>query len=220
MEESMKEKKQVESDCMRECMRKLSLWYTKTFNPLLTHDDLNPIMATLGFVPSLVSVPVHTTEIDHQFELHSTQPTFTAPWIEYLHCSSGLTSDFQPPRPRLPYSRIDGLHIYTYRAFLDALNFYLRMPNLSDLFHVRGLPLHQVHDRGKKWWCMGEDDSIFVYGEGTLDQAAYDSYCVEKNGINSSNSNKVCNSITIRNKGKSTHSSRMVPLKDIIVLSL
>ncbi|KAL2455149.1 uncharacterized protein Fot_45955 [Forsythia ovata] len=132
----MKEKRQVESECMRECMRKLSLWYTRTFNPLLTHDDLHPIMATLGFVPSPVSVP--SINIDHhQFDLHSTQSTCTAPWIEYLHSSSGLTSDFPPPRPRLPYPRIDGLHIYTYRAFLDALNFYLRMPNLSDLLHVR-----------------------------------------------------------------------------------
>ncbi|KAL2455147.1 uncharacterized protein Fot_57748 [Forsythia ovata] len=87
-------------------------------------------------------------------------------------------------------------------------------------FYVRGMPLHQVQDRGKKWWCMGEDDSVFVYGEGTLDQAAYDSYSADKNGINNSNSNKVCNSIIIRNKGKSTPSSCFVPLKDITVLSL
>ncbi|CAM8978663.1 unnamed protein product [Rhodiola kirilowii] len=37
-------------DCMRDSMRKLALWYTKTFKPITTHEELEPIMVTLGFV--------------------------------------------------------------------------------------------------------------------------------------------------------------------------
>ncbi|RVX12107.1 hypothetical protein CK203_010557 [Vitis vinifera] len=37
-------------ECMRECMRKLALWFTRTFKPIITHDELVPIMDTLGFV--------------------------------------------------------------------------------------------------------------------------------------------------------------------------
>ncbi|KAM1684040.1 hypothetical protein ACFXTN_032148 [Malus domestica] len=37
-------------DYMRGCTRKLALWYTRTFKPIMTHDELEPIMATLGFV--------------------------------------------------------------------------------------------------------------------------------------------------------------------------
>ncbi|CAM8907557.1 unnamed protein product [Rhodiola kirilowii] len=37
-------------DCMRDSMRKLALWYTKTFKPITTHEELEPTMATLSFV--------------------------------------------------------------------------------------------------------------------------------------------------------------------------
>ncbi|KAG4165196.1 hypothetical protein ERO13_A13G064166v2 [Gossypium hirsutum] len=37
-------------DCMRLCMRKLALWRTTTFKPLMTHAELEPIMVTMGFV--------------------------------------------------------------------------------------------------------------------------------------------------------------------------
>lgn len=38
------------------------------------------------------------------------------------------------------------------------------------------MPLHRMHDRNKKWRCMEEDENIFVYREGTLDQATYNFY--------------------------------------------
>lgn len=135
-------------DCMRECMRKLGLWYTRTFKPFMTHEELEPIMASLGFVP----LPSY---IDSS--LNGAGAGAGAVWRDYAYsaCYSARgggggewrrsITDFPeqqrpPPRPRLPYPRIDGLHIYTYAAFLDALNFYLRMTDISDLFHIRYLP--------------------------------------------------------------------------------
>ncbi|KAL6346715.1 hypothetical protein AAG906_002831 [Vitis piasezkii] len=97
-----------------ECMRKLALWFTRTFKPIITHDELVPIMDTLGFV----ALP------------HAGSPA----WKEYVYVAGGCryllpaeTPLPLPPRPRLPYPRIDGLHICTYRAFIDAVNFYLEM---------------------------------------------------------------------------------------------
>ncbi|XP_058190536.1 uncharacterized protein LOC131307840 [Rhododendron vialii] len=185
-------------DCMRECMRKLGLWYTRTFKPFMTHEELEPIMASLGFVP----LPSY---------IDSSLNGAGAVWRDYAYSAyysprgggewRRSITDFPeqqrpPPRPRLPYPRIDGLHIYTYTAFLDALNFYLRMTDISDLFHIRGMPLHKVHDRSKLWRRMEEDDSVFVYREGTLDQVAYASDHKNKNDLTTVS--KGCNSMLIR----------------------
>ncbi|KAK9286068.1 hypothetical protein L1049_014447 [Liquidambar formosana] len=90
---------------------------------------------------------------------------------EYVYSAEGwLRESTAEPLPR---PRMDGLHIYTYRAFIDAVKFYLEMSDISDLFHIRGMSLHRIHDRSKKWRRMEEDDSVFVYG--TLDQATYNS---------------------------------------------
>lgn len=114
-------------DCMRECMKKLALWFTNTFKPIMTHDELEPMMATLGFVglpPTPSLLPSNGTPMA---------------WKEYVYSAGGsrLSVETTPPKPRLPYPRIDGLHIYTYRAFIDAVNFYLDMSEISDLFHIR-----------------------------------------------------------------------------------
>ncbi|KAG4209038.1 Tubulin--tyrosine ligase [Gossypium arboreum] len=204
-------------DCMRLSMRKLALWYTKTFKPLMTHDELDHIMATMGFVA-----------------LPPVQPTCsTVAWKEYVYmaspgrskssssCLSGSCepSTVEPPRPKLPYPRIDGLHIYTYRAFLDAVNFYLEMCDISELFHIRGMPLHRSNDRSRKWRCMEEDDGVFVYREGTLEQTTYKMYHFNK--LNSNSCNGYNGAIVIRDKGNNnknnTPVSCFVPLKDIIV---
>ncbi|KAL7207120.1 hypothetical protein ACSBR2_019751 [Camellia fascicularis] len=195
-------------DCMRECMRKLCLWVTRTFKPVMSHDELEPIMATLGFVG-----------------LPPSSAASGCDWKEYVYSAGGWRRSLSltiidhqnppPPSPRLPYPRIDGLHIYTYTAFLDAVNFYLEMTNMSDLFHIRGMPLHRVLDRNRKWRRIEEDDSVFVYREGTLDQAIYTYYHKNKSDINSGS--KGCNSMLIRNKGNSTPTGCIVPLKDIIV---
>lgn len=115
---------------MKGSMRKLALWYTRTFKPIMTHDELEPIMATLGFVGRPAAATV---------------PNSAVMWKEYVFCAAGgwrskWGAANEPPllpRPRLPYPRIDGLHIYSYRAFLEAVNFYLEMCDISDLFHIR-----------------------------------------------------------------------------------
>ncbi|CAK9140176.1 unnamed protein product [Ilex paraguariensis] len=193
---------QKEADCMRERMRKLALWCTRTFTPIINHDELEPIMATLGFV----AVPNDDTA------------STAVAWKEYYSSASGwfathLVAAEPLPRPRLPYPKIDGLHISTYTAFLDALNFYLQMSDISDLFHVRGVELHKTNDRSKKWCRMEEDDNIFVYRDGTLDQAGDTSYQVNKNDVNGS-SNKGRKTI-IREKGKISPTGCIVSLKDI-----
>ncbi|KAG2706269.1 hypothetical protein I3843_05G086100 [Carya illinoinensis] len=199
-----------EMEYMKLCMRKLALWFTRTFKPIMTHEELEPIMATLGFV----GLPPST-------------PNAAIPWKEYLYMaggswrsnsSSGLSPAEAPPKPRLPYPRIDGLHIYTYRAFLDAVNFYIDLSDISDLFHIRGMPFHSVHDHNRKWRRMEEDESVFVYREGTLDQGTYNVYHFDKSSSSSDNDGRNgCNSIVIRNKGNNTQVSCIVSLKDIIV---
>ncbi|KAK1423012.1 hypothetical protein QVD17_18305 [Tagetes erecta] len=146
----------MEVECMKACMRKLAIWYTPNFKPIITHDELDHIMSNLGF---LSLPPLYTA---------------TAVWKEYSFPSAGaLISDSPspPPRPRLPYPRIDGLHVNTYRSFLEAIDYYLRMNNISDLFHIRGMPLHHALDRRYKWLRMIGDDLVYVYREGTKDSS-------------------------------------------------
>ncbi|KAK9064500.1 hypothetical protein SSX86_015882 [Deinandra increscens subsp. villosa] len=146
----------MEVECMKSCMKKLAIWYTPNFKPIITHDELDHIMSTLGFLPM---PPVSAAAP-------------AAAWKEYSFPAAGAflsDSVSPPPRPRLPYPRIDGLHVETYRSFLEALDFYLRMNNLSDLFHIRGMPLHHAHDRRHKWLRMIGDDIVYVYRDGTLD---------------------------------------------------
>ncbi|KAF5443690.1 hypothetical protein F2P56_036226 [Juglans regia] len=196
-----------ELEWMKLCMRKLALWLTRTFNPIMTHDDLEPLMATLGFV-ALPPSPPHPA---------------STPWKEYHFTAGGsfwTSSDSadSPPKPRLPFPRIDGLHVNTYRAFLDAVNFYVNMPNISDLFHVRGMPLNTTDDRSRKWRRMSDDESVFVYREGTLEQGTTTTHNSDKNS-KSSDSNKTngnCNSV-IRSKGNgNTPVICLVSLKDVI----
>ncbi|KAB5561682.1 hypothetical protein DKX38_006639 [Salix brachista] len=190
---------------MEDCMRKLALWQTKTFNPIMTHVELEPIMTTLGFV----GLPPSSSS--------------SWPWKEYAymarppnykHCYDH--SEEQPPvppRPKLPYPKIDGLHLYTYQAFIDSVNFYLEISDISDLFHVRGMPLSRNVDRNWKWRRMNEEENVFVYREGTLDQTTYHLY-----HLNKPSSGDGDDSALIRDKGKTAPISCIVPLKDIIVV--
>lgn len=81
---------------------------------------------------------------------------------------------------------------------------------------LRGMPLHRAHDRNRKWRRMEEDDSVFVYREGTLDQSTYNLYHFDKNNNNNSGGSSRVKSIGIRNKGHSTPTSCVVPLKDLV----
>ncbi|KAK9667081.1 hypothetical protein RND81_14G231500 [Saponaria officinalis] len=190
-------------DSMRECMKKLALWYTRSFKPLLTHEELEPIMATLGFI---------------------VQPDKPAQnglfWREYVYAIRTVSSELplQLPRPKLPSHRIDGLHIYTYRAFIDAVNFYLEMDDISNVFHIRGMPLHRVLDCKQKFRRMDGNESVFVYREATLEQSTYNYYHVNQNAANNNANDR--DSINLRNKGNNLSIGTIVELKDIIVWTL
>ncbi|KAE8670073.1 cellulose synthase-like protein D4-like [Hibiscus syriacus] len=205
-------------DCMRLSMRKLALWYTKTFKPLMTHDELDPIMATMGFVglPPIQGSSSAVAWKEYVYMAASPGGSWRSKSSTCFGATPGGGGCEQPPRPRLPYPRIDGLHIYTYRAFLDAVNFYLDMCDISELFHVRGMPLNRSHDRTRKWRCMEEDDGVFVYREGTLEQTTYNVYHFNKVNNTATGSGGV-----IRDKGNSNNNnvpvSCFVQLKDIIV---
>ncbi|GAB4838682.1 hypothetical protein Ancab_028227 [Ancistrocladus abbreviatus] len=217
-------------ECTIDRVRKLALWDTRTFKPMITHEELEPIMATLGFV-GRPPKPAENGVVWKQYVYSA------ACGCRHSSCgglsSGGLSAvvvhevekakQQQPmPSPRFPYPRIDGLHVYTYRAFIDAVNFYLDGREISDMFHIRGMPLHQVYDRRKKFKWMNEDESIFVYRERTLDLATLNFYgnIVEvENKNNNANGKKHNNNnfFIIRNKGSNLYIGNIVPLKDIIV---
>ncbi|KAK9164866.1 hypothetical protein Scep_000057 [Stephania cephalantha] len=111
--------------------KKLGLWHTKTFRPITTHQELEPIMARLGFAVS---------------------PATAVPgWIEYHYVAARLRRDLSTsaelPIPRLPYPRIDGLHVSTYLPFFDALTFYLGDCLVAD--HLHGKKIKAMLDPSK-----------------------------------------------------------------------
>lgn len=109
-------------------MRKLALWHTRTFNPIMTHEELEPLMTTMGFV----GLPPSSSSLWKEYAYMAKPPKY----YKYCYDHSEEQSPV-PPRPKLPYPKIDGLHLYTYQAFIDSVNLYLEMSNISDLFHVR-----------------------------------------------------------------------------------
>ncbi|KAK6916840.1 hypothetical protein RJ641_019701 [Dillenia turbinata] len=79
------------------------------------------------------------------------------------------------------------------------------------------MPLHRWHDRKQKFNRMEEDDSVFVYREGTLDEALLNLYqnSSEDSSPYSSPNNNTNNSICAVT---TTYAPNVVPLKDVIVL--
>nr|CAB3483456.1 unnamed protein product [Digitaria exilis] len=166
---------------IEEVAKKLSLWHTATFRPILTHDELEPILSAAGFVPLPPPPPPAQDE--------RAAPTPTVAWREYafLGCNANAAAAAArrrpgpgPPRPRLPYPRLDGLHLKTYEAFLGAVEVYLGADRVSNLFHVRLMPVTNPHDRAfdKVFRPMRnvspEEDGLIVYREGTLDDLTFE----------------------------------------------
>ncbi|CAO2202496.1 unnamed protein product [Urochloa humidicola] len=168
---------------IEEVAKKLSLWHTATFRPILTHDELEPILASAGFVPAPPS-----RHQQQQEELCPAAGSAVA-WREYafLGCNADAVAAARRrrrpgpgPRPRLPHPRLDGLHLKTYEAFLGALEAYLGADRVSNLFHVRLMPVTKPHDRAfdKVFRPMRnfspEEDGLIVYREGTLDDLTFE----------------------------------------------
>ena len=77
----------------------------------------------------------------------------------------------------------------------------------------RGMPLSRNVDRDWKWRRMEEEETVFVYREGTLDQTTYHLYHLKKPSSGNGD-----DSVLIRDKGKNAPITCIVPLKDIIVV--
>ncbi|KAF5189283.1 hypothetical protein FRX31_021130 [Thalictrum thalictroides] len=75
----------------------------------------------------------------------------------------------------------------------------------------RGMPLHRILDRDKKFLRMNEDD-LYVYRDGTLDPATKTLYSDNSSTIDDSSNNKMYNHRGIISIGS------LVSLKDIIVI--
>ncbi|KAK8950033.1 hypothetical protein KSP40_PGU007259 [Platanthera guangdongensis] len=133
---------------MQDVAKKLVLWHTPTFRPIITHDDLEPIMASLGFVSDATT----TAADDLQ-------------WKEYS--LRAFSSDLQQPLLlRLPFPRIDGLHLVSYKAFLCALEHYISSTEVYNLFHVRTHGGESVADVWR--WSYGFDlrwRAVAAFGE-------------------------------------------------------
>ncbi|CAM0911982.1 unnamed protein product [Alopecurus aequalis] len=165
---------------VQEAAKKLSLWHTDTFRPIMTHDDLEPILADAGFVA--LPLPPEPPLQDQQQQVR---------WKEYafLGCGGGGSNavvGWLGPRPRLPYPRVDALHIRTYQAFLGAVEVYLGAARVPNLFHVRCMPVTSKQDRvfDKVFRAMRNDqDGIIVYRDGTLDDATFAATCNEHSPI-------------------------------------
>ncbi|XP_026390720.1 uncharacterized protein LOC113286272 isoform X2 [Papaver somniferum] len=171
---------------MEDYMRKLALWHTKTFKPIMTHDELEPIMAKLGFVGLSVHSSASSSPVATSISVSPSSSYNNISWKEYYFTAGGSRNPWvtEPlPRPKLPYPRIDGLHHKTYGAFCDAVAFYIGKSNLADHFHVR---------------------------EGTLDPAT-----AATTILPSACNSKINNNNNIGNSNSSAMDHRLVLLKDI-----
>ncbi|KAJ4753087.1 Tubulin--tyrosine ligase [Rhynchospora pubera] len=149
--------------------RKLTLWHSGTFSPIYTHDELEPIMASIGFFPYLQDGTstdslmkklgsqagarpatrenggVNTAlRQNSQKDESETTSACAEPvkWREYVFGRMKLIpgSGSNPEstiRPKLPYPRVDGLHLMSYLVFFAALECYINPYVVADLFHVR-----------------------------------------------------------------------------------
>ncbi|KAH7674035.1 hypothetical protein IHE45_08G045100 [Dioscorea alata] len=204
--------------------RKLTLWDTRRFRPIMTHDDLEPIMETAGFVP----VPASLTPTNGKVV-----------WREYVYRGGVVTRpagrrraamETVVPRPRLPFPRLDGLHLYAYKAFFVAFGFYVGADRVADYFHVRAMSLSRANDRAfdRDYRPMKDsemdDEGIILYRESTRDQTAESLSSYDINNTSDTDYENCNNGNTDGNKHNesiisdknSTNSIAIVQLKEIL----
>uniref|UniRef100_A0A7N0U5S3 Uncharacterized protein n=1 Tax=Kalanchoe fedtschenkoi TaxID=63787 RepID=A0A7N0U5S3_KALFE len=145
---------------LKEPPRKLAIFSTRNMKALLTTDDLDPVMARIGFTSAL---PYPHPPSSPAAELCGI--TFMG-WREYLFNGKwARVKSLDDPLPvaALPYPRIDGLHESIYAEFIKAVEFYLRRSNVTDTLHVRGVLLDRFLDRGTPWRSM--ENGVHRYRE-------------------------------------------------------
>ncbi|KAK4745038.1 hypothetical protein SAY87_011350 [Trapa incisa] len=152
----------------------LVLWNTMYFRPIMDHVELEPILSNLGFV-GLPPYPAH--------------PLITASlsWREYEYQNTALwrrrlREGQEPPRLRLPYPAIDGLHISTYKMFISAVEFFLGR-DVSDIFHLGNISLERASRGSFLRLKMEEGQTSCIslyYRRGTVDVAGISQYNRER----------------------------------------
>ncbi|KAH0458827.1 hypothetical protein IEQ34_011641 [Dendrobium chrysotoxum] len=160
---------------IQDVSKKLALWHTPTFSPIMNHDDLEPILCSVGFIPP-ANVPQSSTSTTlDQPSSPSRSPPADVQWKEYAFPSTAAAvSGFLPPRPRLPFPMIWGLHLIAYKAFLSALECYIDPSDVSNLFHVRAMSITPMPEEEfeKAYRPMKDidinDSALYVYRKGTI----------------------------------------------------
>jgi hypothetical protein len=79
---------------IEEVAKKLTLWHTATFRPILTHDELEPILTAAGFVPL---PPLASGERDRR-------PPPAVAWREYAFLGAAAVAG-PPAAPAVPARR-------------------------------------------------------------------------------------------------------------------
>ncbi|KAJ0965022.1 hypothetical protein J5N97_026160 [Dioscorea zingiberensis] len=203
--------------------RKLSLWDTRRFRPIMTHDDLEPIMETAGFVPVLDPTTPTNGKVVWREYVYRGRVTARAAGRRPA-APEGMT-----PRLRLPFPRLDGLHLFAYKAFFVAFGFYVGADRVADYFHVRAMSLSRANDRvfDRDYRPMRDsemdDEGIILYRESTRDQIIESLFSYDINNLsdtedeNGNNTNIVGNknNDNISSNKNATNSISIVPLKDL-----
>ncbi|XP_020266433.1 uncharacterized protein LOC109841920 [Asparagus officinalis] len=121
----------------------------------------------------------------------------------------------------LPVSRgCEWLHILAYEAFFHALEFYLGSHHVPDLFHVRSMTIRAqdmiFHSSYRPMRdCGFDDEGIFVYRDGTLDNVTK-MVCNYDSNDSSSSSSFMNNSSSSKESRKSSNNPIcLVPLDDL-----
>ncbi|KAK4804947.1 hypothetical protein SAY86_004764 [Trapa natans] len=158
---------------LRNCRQHLALWCTLNFLPIMDHVQLESVLSKVGFVALPIS---------------GDRPLIAAAtrWREYEYKASGQwrrrlrEGQEAPAWPRLPYPAINGLHIVTYNAFIDAVEFFLGR-DASHIFHVRAMPLDRTAPADFEWCKMVEDETCrLYYRRGTIHVADISRYNRDK----------------------------------------
>ncbi|GKB96022.1 hypothetical protein Tco_0982159 [Tanacetum coccineum] len=90
----------MEKECMRRCMKKLAIWYTPNFKPIITHDELEHYLSMHGFI-SQAPVSTSSTAADNTAAV--------VMWKEYKYSGAG---PFLLKSKRSSFPRLPGIPLY------------------------------------------------------------------------------------------------------------
>ncbi|KAF3325550.1 hypothetical protein FCM35_KLT08630 [Carex littledalei] len=177
--------------------RKLCLWHTPTSAPIFTHNQLEPIMTSIHFSP-IIRAPTSTDSLTG---------TASVQWREYRFIGKHPKKDWnleskKSSWPRLPYPRVDGLHLTSYLAFLGALECFIDPILVANMFHISPTPIdsrdeihktvfREIKNLEFQKFAIGHREELehmanlvlYFYREDTLDDASEETYCQLKASV-------------------------------------